>query len=203
MKKSFIGIALVAVMACTPTLRAQWIPIGDGPDTSYLVIESPHHSEFLSQPLQFAVSYTYDPLLELDGYWLLQQVISFDLLLSVAFNNFGTPEEPSYFVESMTYDGETQQSTQFPDIGPFWQQWVAGGMSGYPDPDPIAQDTWIFGSGMSAPTRLIGPNSTDGWVYANEATAPSIHPVPEPAAGLLLLVGGGLLWLRKRLCAAG
>ncbi len=202
MKKFMLVCMTMALTAASP-LWAQWVPIGTGSDVSYMVIESPHNSEFLSTPLQFAIYYTFDPIQEYDSYWLLQQVIAFDPLFDVTFVNYGTDEEPSYFITSMTYDSITLVTTSWPDVGPYWQQWAAGGESGYPAAEPISDTSWSFGSGMSFPYRLIAPGSTDGWVYATAATAPTIDPVPEPSASLLVVLAGAALWrVRRRITTA-
>jgi hypothetical protein len=192
MKKSFFGI-LAAISLLAGSTEAQWVDIGSGPDTSYLVIESPNDPSFLAAPLQFAIHYTFDTVSPQDGYWLLQEAIAFDASLSAVINNFGSPSEPNYFMNSMTYDLVTLTNTVLPATGPYWQQWVAGGEAGFPTASPVPSNSWTLGSGISAPYRALAPGSTDGFVFAEASTSPSVSPVPEPSSFLLLVAATVLL----------
>ena len=171
------------------------ILVGTGEDISYTVIEA----EPFGAPLVYAYHYTYDPSAPLDGYALLSAIDAADPSLSLSFLNFGTDESPSYFLNEVTYGSTTLTSTPFPDIGPFWVQWVSGGKAGFPEASPIDAGTWLFGSGVSSPYRAIGPGSSDGFVFNIGDTPPSIDAVPEPQSAVLLLAGiTVVLWMVRR-----
>jgi PEP-CTERM motif len=171
------------------------IPIGTGEDVSYAVIEA----QQFGIPLVFAYHYTYDPAEPLDGYALLNAIDSADPALSFGFLNFGDDESPNYFLNSVTYGSTTLTSTPFPDVGPFWAQWVSGGTAGFPTAAPIELGVWTFGSGISSPYRTIEPGSSEGLVFNLGDTPPSISPVPEPQSSVLLLAGiTVVLWMLRR-----
>jgi hypothetical protein len=171
------------------------ILIGTGEDVSYAVIEA----EPFGPPLVYEYHYTDNPSAPLDGYALLSAIDSAEPALSLSFLNFGSEESPNYFLNSITYESTTVTSTPFPEIGPFWAQWVSGAEAGFPEASPIASGVWSFGSGISAPYRTIGPGSWDGFVFNMGDTPPSISPVPEPQTAVLLLAGiTVVLWMLRR-----
>lgn len=171
------------------------ILVGTGEDFSYAVIEA----EPFGAPLVYKYRYTYNPSAPPDGYALLSAIDAKDDSLSLSFVNFGTDESPNYFLNGVTYGSTTLTSTPFPDIGPFWAQWVSGGEAGFDKILPVPSGTWSFGSGISAPYREIGPGSWDGFVFNIGDTPPSIDPVPEPQSAVLLLAGiTVVLWMIRR-----
>ncbi len=169
------------------------ILIGTGEDVSYAVIEAAP----FGPPLVYEYHYTSSA--PLDGYALFSAIDSAESDLSLSFLNFGSEESPNYFLNSITYGSTTVTSTPFPEIGPFWTQWVSGGEAGFPQASPIDSGVWSFGSGISAPYRAIGPESWDGFVFNMGDTPPSISPVPEPQTAVLLLAGiTVVLWMLRR-----
>jgi len=171
------------------------IIIGEGDDVSYAVIEA---DEFAA-PLVYAYHYTHSPSEPLDGYALLTAIDFADPGLSLSFVNFGDDESPNYFLDSVTYGSMTLTSTPFPNVGPFWVQWVSGAEAGFPTAVPIASGGWTFGSGISSPYRSIGPGSWDGFVFNLGDTDPSISPIPEPQSSVLLFAGiTVVLWMLRR-----
>lgn len=190
-----LAAALLLVVSITFT-QAQTLTgsYGTGADTSYLVFQA---DAFGPNPLVFAYNYDYNPASPLDGYALLVAVFSADPLLDGDFLNFGSPEEPNYFLNSVTYDGLTLTNTPAPAFQPYWVQWVSGGEAGYPTAEPVDLGAWAFGSGASAPYRYLAPGSWDGYIFNDGSTPPSITPIPEPSAIILVALGGGLFLLRR------
>jgi PEP-CTERM motif len=191
--------ARACLAAILTTLLAFYAPangqviIGTGDDVSYAVIEAEQFA------LIYEYHYTHDPFAPLDGYTLLSAIDSADPSLSLSFLNFGDEESPNYFLDSVAYGSTTLTSTPFPQIGPFWAQWVSGGEAGYPVATPIDSGYWSFGSGISSPYRTIGPGSWDGFVYNMGDPPPSVSPVPEPQSSVLLLAGiTVVLWMLRR-----
>lgn len=183
-----IGIA----SAQAQTLTASY---GSGPDVSYLVIQA---DAFGANPLVFAYNYDYNPANPLDGYALLVAVFDADPLLDGSFLNFGSDEEPNYFLNSVTYDSVTLVNTGAPAFQPYWAQWVSGGEAGYPTAAPVALGTWEFGSGASAPYRYLAPGAWEGYIFNDGFTPPSVTPIPEPSAMLLVALGGLVVFRRNR-----
>lgn len=174
------------------TLTASY---GTGASVSYLTFEA---TAFGPTPLVFAYHYDYDPGNPLDGHALLTAIFDADSLLSGSFMNYGNETEPSYFLNSVTYNGITLTNTPAPDYQPYWAQWVSGGSAGYPEAEPILSGVWDYGSGASWPYRLIAPGSWDGYVFDAGFTPPSASPVPEPSTLVLVAVGTLHLLRRKR-----
>lgn len=184
--------------------------IGTGADTSYAVIEAGAFGE----PLIYEYHYNYDPSNPLDAFALLTAIDSVDPALSLGFLNFGDNVSPSYFLDSITYGTTKLVSTPFPDIGPFWAQWVSGAEAGYPESGSIPLGVWSFGSGISSPYRSIGPGSWDGFVFNSGDSPPSVNPVlanpgsgspasgnpvPESQSTFPLLAGTTVvLWILRR-----
>lgn len=188
--------AALLLVACLTSSRAQTITAtyGSGADVSYLVFQA---TDFGPDPLIYAYNYDYNPANPLDGYALLTAIFDADPLLSGSFLNYGTEEEPSYFLNSVTYDSITLVNTPEPAYQPYWSQWVSGGEAGYPTAVPVNFGTWSYGSGASAPFRYLAPGSWDGYIYNDGFTSPSVTPIPEPAAVILAGLGGVLVLLRR------
>jgi len=186
--------ALASLSLFTSASRGQTI-VGTGTSSSFLVIEA----GVFGAPLVFEYRYTETPGLDLDTHVLLTAVDAADPDLEFSFVNFGS-DSPSYFLDSITYNGTTLTNTPFPDVGPFWFQSVSGGLAGFPTGEPIASGTWSDGSGLSIPFRTIQPGSWDGFVYGDFGDYPSIAPVPEVSS--LILLWGGLaavvFFIRRR-----
>ena len=184
------ALAAFAALTLAFAAPAQTV-VGTGNSSSFLVIEAPSFGSLFYQ-----VFYDYNPAIDLDSYYLLNLVTTADPSLSIAYSNFGTPEEPNYFVDSITYSGTTLASTSVAPYEPLWYQSVSGGESGYPAIVPIASGAWQEGRGISA--RHIAPGSWDGFVFGAYGDEPTIAPVPEPGTWLLLGCGGVFLLLMRR-----
>ncbi|WP_035605889.1 PEP-CTERM domain protein [Haloferula sp. BvORR071] len=188
--KPFVALALASLLAAAAQAGAAVISIGSGADSAFFVLESAnigsrtyeiHFDNNVSEPL--------------DGYDLLQMVDAFEPNLSVLAFNFGSEEAPNYFVNSITWQGVTETNAE--DFSAYWGQFVAGGQAGFPAASPVPAGTWTFGSGLSAPSRVVEPGSWDGLVFGDGSLAPGVNPVPEPASALLAL-GGLLAFLKRR-----
>lgn len=167
--------------------------VGSGPDTSYYVLESPNLGV-----RTYEVHYTYSPSQMQDEFFLLSQVLAADTSLTVSLGNFGTPSVPNYYINSFTYNMVTELGVSTPPYTPYWAQWVAGGQAGYPTASPVASGSWSFGSGMSAPFRLIAPGSWDGRYFSDGGSSPSVSPIPETSSAMLALLGSLVIFKRRR-----
>lgn len=85
-----------------------------------------------------------------------------------------------HFIDNFTYRGEAG------DAGRYWAYWLGTASGG--------QVAWVeAGGGMS--NRTLASGDFDGWYNGFDNTTPRL---PEPAAALLLGVGGVLAPLRTR-----
>lgn len=182
---------LLAVLAGTCLLpsvsNAAVTVIGSGPDSSYLVLQSPNLGI-----RTYEIHYTYNSGTQ-DGYFLLTAVLASDSSLVADIQGTG-----NYFLDSIQFNSVSETNTPWPNPGPSWSQWVSGGQAGYPTAAPIASGTWQFGSGMSAPYRLIEPGSWDAFYYSDGMTTPSVSPVPEMSSALLGVLGSLVILRRRR-----
>lgn len=187
--KPFVVLALAGAFAAG-SARAALISIGSGPDSAYFVLESTNIGS-----RTYEIHYDHSSSGALDGYALLQTIDLFEADLSVLAFNFGSEEEPNYFVNSITWQGVTEANAG--DFSAYWAQFVAGGQSGFPTASPKPGGVWTFGDGLSSPYRIVEPGSWDGLIFGDGSVAPSVNPVPEPASALLAL-GGLLAFLKRR-----
>lgn len=199
MKKLFLILLATAGISFT-SAQSQTITgtVGTGADTSYFVIEA---TDF-GAPLTFAYLYDYNPANPLDTYAMMVAIDAAIDDLQFTYINYGTVSEPNYFLDSVTYQTITLTNTPAPTYSPYWAQWVSGGLSGYPEAEPILSGSWTYGSGVSAPVRYIEPGSWDGFIYNDGMSAPSVSPVPEPSSTLLTICATGLVAFRRRVVRA-
>lgn len=185
------------VLASTVGMVAAPIVIGDvaSPYASYLVIEA---DAFAPSPFVFEVRYS-DLDRPTNSYELLSMVLLGNSMgMTADFINYGTVDDPNYFVDSITYNGVTIASETFP--GPpatylYWAQYISGGTTlpyGEVDYEPVPADVWQWGDGMNA--RGVIPGSWDGYIFGDGSAAPSVAPIPEPHAIYFLLIAGGILY---------
>ena len=183
LKKLLLLLLATAGLIFTPSAKAITV-IGTGDDVSYAVIQAPA----FGSPLIFEYHYTYDPFNPFDGYALFYFIDDAVSNLTLDWINYGDLDDPNWFLDSITYGSTTLINTPWPDVGPYWTQWVAGGESGYPFAEPISEGVWAYGAGFSSPYRIIQPGSWDGTIY-NDGILPPVSPVPEPSSTLLLIAG--------------
>jgi hypothetical protein len=190
MKKLIIAFHAAICSFCMLAATSAATIVGTGNDSSFLVIEA----EAFGVPLEYEFRYNFDSENPLDGYDLLTAILAFDSeRLQATFIGFAN----GYFLDSITFNGITLKAPA--DYAQYWVQWVSGGISGHENPKPIAAGTWQYGDGMSAPARLHTPGSTDGYIFNDGSTPPSVEPVPEPSSALLLFAGGmALLTVRRK-----
>jgi hypothetical protein len=193
LRQGFLLAALVGPCLLSSAAKAATIVVGAGPDSSFLVLESPNLGA-----RTYEVHYTYSSSASQDGYTLLSRVLLSDPTLTAGLVNYGTVLAPNYIVNSFTFNSITETSTASSPYVPSWAHWVSGGAAGYPSASPIASGTWDFGSGISSPYRLIAPGSWDALFYSNGSTLPSIAPIPEASSALFGIVGSLLLFRRRR-----
>jgi hypothetical protein len=187
-------LAVLAGSCLLPSVSTAAITVlGSGPDSSFLVLQSPNLGV-----RTYEIHYTYSSGTSQDGYFLLSQVLASGSSITSVLINYNTPSLPNYITDSFTFNSVTETSTPWPDPGPAWSHWVSGGQAGWPAAAPIASGTWQFGSGMSAPYRLIEPGSWDAFYYSDGVTTPSVSPVPEMSSVLLGALGSLVIFRRRR-----
>lgn len=195
-RKLLLTLLAVVGLTCIPKSHAI-IVVGVGDDVSYAVIQA----DTFGTPIVFAYHYTYDSSNPFDAYFLFNEVAAALPELTLGWVNYGDDDEPNYFLQSVTYYSDTLISTAWPDVGPYWAQWVAGGESGFPFAVPIASGVWTYGDGMSSPYRLVQPGSWDGVIYNDGSVPPDL--IPEPStAWLLFSCGAVVCFLNRRKCSA-
>ncbi len=180
--RAFVAGIITGLVVLADSGRTQ-VVVGAGPDASYAIIEA---EAFGNNPLVYEYRYDFDPSNPFDGYALFTAIDSADPGIEFGFVNFGDELDPNYFVNSITYGATRLVSTEFPNVGPFWAQWVSGGQAGFPLASPISSSVWSFGSGVSSPYRFVEPGSSDAFVFNDGDLPPSMDPVPEPSAAALI-----------------
>lgn len=195
MKKLFVFLLAVAGLSFAPAF-AQTLTgtIGSGANASYLVIEA---GDF-GAPLTFEYLYDYNPADPFDTYAMMTAIDAAVADLSFSYINYGTLDEPNYILDAVTYQSVTLTNTAWPAVGPFWTQWVSGGLAGYPTAEPVSSGSWGFGSGISEPYRQVEPGSWDGFIFNEGGSAPSVAPIPEPSAAFLAIFAAAALAFRIR-----
>ena len=200
-RRGFLAVVIAGVCLLPSVSSATTTVVGTGPDSSFLVLESPNLGV-----RTYEVRYTYSSGASQDGYFLLGQVIASDANYSISLTNYGSIPAPSYFVNSISYNGTPETNNPLPpDYAPYWVHWVSGGM-GYQDPPPTysfnpgvpTPGIWTTGYGISSPSRLIAPGSWDALFFSDGASAPSIAPIPETSSALLALFGSLVIFKRRR-----
>ena len=199
-RRGFLAVVVAGACLLPTVSSAATIAVGSGPDSSFLVLESPNFGV-----RTYEVHYTYLPGQQQDGYFLLSQVLSFDSSITANLGNGGTAEVANYFINSFTYNSVIEEGAPDPPYTPYWVHWVSGG-KGFQDqpptysfnpgvPDP---GIWTTGYGISAPFRLITPGSWDALYFSDGNSAPSIAPIPETSSILLALLGSLAIFKRSR-----
>jgi len=192
-RRSFFALLGGTLVVTSSITHAANIVVGSGTHSSTVVIESPNVGQNV-----YEVFYDYDPGDPLDGYDLLAAIDASDDSLEMSFINYGSVESPNYFLNAITMSGTTETNTGAPSYAPYWAQWVSGGEAGFGSIVEIPLGTWTFGSGFSAPYRVVEPGSWDAIYYSDGSAAPNITPIPEPSSALLMGFAGLLMWRRRR-----
>jgi hypothetical protein len=191
-RRGFLPAAVAGLCLLSSATHAANILVGTGPDTSYFVLESPNLGS-----RTYEISYTYDAMAMQDGFTLLNSLFGADSMLTADIVNYGPAMAPNYFVNAFTFNSVSEVAASSSPFVPYWAHWVSGGDAGFPSANPVASETWTEGFGISSPYRLIEPGSWDALVYSDGSMAPSVAPVPEPSA-VLMVVAGSLVLLRRR-----
>lgn len=193
-RRGFLAVVIAGACLLPSISSAATMVVGTGSDTSYYVLQSPNLGV-----RTYEVRYTYNASLLQDEYFLINQVLAGDTSLTADLDNsFGTPSNPNYLLNSLTYNSVTELGVSTPPYTPYWAQWVSGGQAGFPTASPVTSGSWTFGSGMSAPYRLIAPGSWDARYFSDGSSAPSIVPVPETSSALLAILGSLVAFKRRR-----
>lgn len=193
-RRGFLAVVIAGACLLPSISSAATTVVGTGPDTSYYVLQSPNLGV-----RTYEVRYTYNASLLQDEFFLISQVLAGDTSLTADLDNsFGTLGNPNYLLKSITYNSVTELGVSTPPYTPYWAQWVSGGQAGYPTATPVTSGAWTFGSGMSAPYRLIAPGSWDARYFSDGISAPSIAPVPETSSALLAILGSLVAFKRRR-----
>ncbi len=190
-RRGFLLVAIAGACLLPSASRAAITVVGTGPDSSYLVLESPNLGV-----RTYEIRYTYNPGSSQDAWFLFSQVVNSDASYVVTKSNYGSPSAPNYFIDSINGESSTF-------IAPYlyWAQWVAGG-SGFQNPDfsynsgAVPAGSWSIGYGVS--THFIEPGSWDALVYSEGSTEPSVAPVPETSSLLLAVAGLVVVAVRRR-----
>lgn len=189
-RRGFLLVVLAGACLLPSVSSAAITVVGTGPDSSFLILESPNLGI-----RTYEIRYTYNSGNPQDAWFLLDQVAS-EESYTVAKTNYGTLSEPNYIIDSI--NGESNTFT-FPYL--YWAQWVAGG-TGYQNPDysynsgPVPEGSWSIGYGVS--THLIEPGSWDALVYSDGSTEPTFAPIPETSSALLGVLGSLVVFSRRR-----
>jgi len=192
-RRGFLLAVLAGACLLPIASNAANIIVGTGSDTSYFVLQSTNLGV-----RTYEVKYNYNSSVPQDGFFLLDQIRVADSSISFAINNFGSLLAPNYFVDSITFNSVTETGVSAPPFTPYWAQWVSGGAAGFPAASPKPSGTWSFGSGISAPYRVIAPGSWDALVFSNGSSAPSVSPIPETSSAALALLGSLVIFKRRR-----
>lgn len=157
--------------------------ISTGSQSSFLYLESPQ----LGQRL-YEIRYDLGPTSPIDAVDLINRVDAFDADLDFQLVNFGSTQQPNFFLTGISLLGNPETNTNSAPFVPSWVQWAAGGQAGFPTSAPISASSWTLGSGISSPFRILAPGSYDALVFSDFSTLPSLQ-IPEPQIALLILVG--------------
>ena len=171
----FYGTQLVSNLSAS-------IVVGTGNDFSLVGFETPNIGV-----LQYEVRYDFDESVSIGTSDLLRIIAAEDS--SINFDILGSSNE---FLSAITFNGVREEGSEVaPMVFTFFEQFVAGGQAGaesfgVPAPEPISQNAFVGGLGITAPFRIIEPGSSDAFVFGLGGTAPSFAPIPEPSAAVLL-----------------
>ncbi len=193
-RRGFLLAAIAGACLHPISLNAANVIIGSGADTSYFVLQSSNLGI-----TTYEVKYNYSATALQDGYTLLAKIIAAVPSLNISLTNGGTMLMPNYFITEITSGTVTETNSNAPpDYTPYWAHWVSGGAAGFPAATPVASGTWSFGSGISAPYRLIMPGSWDALYFSDGSAGPSVSPVPEVSSTALLALGSWVIFKRRR-----
>jgi hypothetical protein len=170
------ALAASVVIATSRSLFAQAMSVGTGPDMVQVLFNWP--DGFVAD---YDVYYGSGPSSTIVGYDATEDCTA-DPNLSLTWTNYGTTQDPDYFLDIASYtgghtgNGDTYNGVTAPNN--YWHEWYTNG------------GPWIFGDGASVDTLDNGGEI--GWVFGSNAT-----PVPEPTS-CATLVGAAVLLMRRR-----
>jgi hypothetical protein len=192
-RRGFLAVVIAGACLLPSVSSAATIVVGTGPDTSFLVLESPNLGA-----RTYEIHYTYNSSASQDAFFLLGQVLTSDANYTLGLTNYGSMMSPNYIVDSISYNGVPETGVSTPPYTPYWAHWVARGEAGFPTASPKPAGIWSFGSGISSPYRLIAPDSWDALYFSDGNTAPSVAPIPETSSALLAVLGSLAVFKRRR-----
>ncbi|MHC4554990.1 MAG: PEP-CTERM sorting domain-containing protein [Planctomycetota bacterium] len=164
-------VCLLVVFFVTSFVSASIIEVGTGTNTVGIEIE--WSDGFLQE---FAVSFDTPSITGWDAISLVEANTS----MALVANDWGTPEEPSWFIDGITFD--THSDIGYGGGEDWWHYWTKD-----------ADQDWVS-SQIGVSQRVLVDGDTDGFVYGHKF-APG--QIPEPAT-MALLAFGGLLIRKKR-----
>lgn len=161
---------------------------GTGKDVVYVSLESPTWGI-----RHYKVRFDYSATNAFDGYDAFNTINlnDPDITLNWQSSSFGQ------YLKSIQLAGYAKEENSSTAPYVYWAQWVAGGKAGHPVANDVPFNSWTFGSGVSAPYRIITPGSNEVFVFGTGA-APSFNPIPEPSFAMVLLVAGGAVFLKRK-----
>lgn len=172
MMKFKLVFCFIVVLAISSFAGAIPISVGTGVNTAGVYLE--WKDGYMAE---FEVNFGSVPTDTVTGADLLLTLDSELVDFTFLYSDFGTPEVPNFFVDSIEYLGHFDGG--FGGGEDWWHYWN----------QDLGEPSWTSSMvGMSA--RTVSDGDMDGWIYGRAGA------VPEPAT-LLLLGLGGLMLRRK------
>jgi len=169
-------IFLIVFLIVTSSLTsAALITAGTGTNSAEVYIE--WSDGFVAE---FEVSFGSLPTDTVTGADLLFTLDGDLVDFSLTYGNFGTEEEPSYFVDGIDYLSHTNLG--FGGDENWWHYWTKD-----------ATETEWTASIVGMSDRVVSNGDSDGWIYGRASA------VPEPTTIALLAMGSFMMNRKKRI----
>jgi len=203
-------VTLVTSFIATPSQALYIRDIGTGSDVSFLYIQFSDEPE---NSVLFRYSYDYSESSHITGAELIFNIVNTAGSLFDSSGQGTITLDGSYFAFEFEYNGHSQYGNfTTPES---WNYYTAAGLNIAYDPDtfqpiwgPGGEGDYTFvsvesgvwgGSQVGSAGRVITPGSWDSWTYGTyPGPLPTIAPVPEPSAYLLIFSGLALIAVIRR-----